>query len=235
VVGHHLADTFEAAALEAINIFCDQHPNEVVGYPIGLFPAADSRDPEWTFRVSHFGHLVGDLTEEMLHTTVRFMNAQYRHQILQCCGTSQMTNIAQGYRRNINQQITEIEELQATITAKDEVIAQRDKTITHREDQIIESDTLIIQRNTVIEFLQEQVHDLTLELGNAIAHIGMLHEQPAPPVVPEESESEDEEEDPEQIEGVFDLDSEHGDPEPNPQPNRSSSGSQSSVGNLDDF
>jgi hypothetical protein len=27
VVDHHLADTFEAAALEAINIFCDQHPD----------------------------------------------------------------------------------------------------------------------------------------------------------------------------------------------------------------
>jgi hypothetical protein len=47
---------------------------------------------------------------------------------------SQMTNIAQGYRRNINRQITQIEELQATITAKDEVIAQLDETITHRED-----------------------------------------------------------------------------------------------------
>jgi hypothetical protein len=225
VVGHHLADTFEAAALEAINIFCDQHPNEVVRYPIGLFPAADSHDPEWTFRVSHFGHLLEDLTEETLRATVRFMNAQYRHQILQRRGMSQMTSIAQGYHRNINRQITQIEELQATITAKDEVIAQRDETITHREDQIIESDTLIIQRNTVIEFLQEQVHDLTLELDDAIAHIDMLHEHPIPPVAPEESESEDEEEDSEEIEGVSDLDSEHGDPEPNPQPNRSSSSS----------
>jgi hypothetical protein len=98
----------------------------------------------------------------------------------------------------------------------DEVIAQRDGTITHREDQIIESDTLIIQRNTVIEFLQEQVHDITLELDDAIAHIGILHEQPAPPVAPEESESEDEEKDPEEIEGVSNLDSEHGDPKPNP-------------------
>jgi hypothetical protein len=44
----------------------------------------------------------------------------------------------------------------------------------------------------------------------------MLHEQPAPPVLPEESESEDEEEDPKEIEGLSDLDSEHGDPEPNP-------------------
>jgi hypothetical protein len=49
VVGHRLADTYEAAVLEAINIFYDHHPNEVVGYPIGLFLAADSRDPEWTF------------------------------------------------------------------------------------------------------------------------------------------------------------------------------------------
>jgi hypothetical protein len=106
---------------------------------------------------------------------------------------------------------------------------------TNREDQIVESDTLIIQHNTVIEFLQEQVHDLTLELGDAIAHIDMLHEQPAPPVTPEESDSEDEEEDPEEIEGVSDLNSEYGDPEPNPQSNCSSSGSQSSVGNLDDF
>jgi hypothetical protein len=139
---------------------------------------------------------------------------------------SQMTNIAQGYHRNINRQITRIEELQATITTKDEVIAQQDETITHREDQIIESDTLIIQRNTVIEFLQEQVHDLTLELDDAIDHIDMLHEQPVPPVAPEESKSEDEEEDSEEIEGVSDLNSEHGDPKPNPQPNRSSSGSQ---------
>jgi hypothetical protein len=37
------------------------------------------------------------------------------------------------------------------------------------------------------------------------------------------------------IEGVSDLDSEHGNPEPNPQPDHSSFGSQSSVGDLDDF
>jgi hypothetical protein len=53
VVGYHLVDTIEVAALKAINIFCDQHPEEVAEYPIGLFPAVDSRDPEWVFRVSH--------------------------------------------------------------------------------------------------------------------------------------------------------------------------------------
>jgi hypothetical protein len=163
------------------------------------------------------------------------MNAQHHYQILQHRGMNQLTSIAQSHHRNIDQQVTQIEELQATITAKDEVITQQDETITHREDQILESDTVIIQRNTIIEFLQEQVHDLTLELDDTIAHINMFHEQPGPPVAPEDSESEDEEEDPEEIEGVSDLDSEHGDPELNLQPNRSSSGSQSSVGNLDDF
>jgi hypothetical protein len=42
-------DTIEAAALEAIHIFCDQHPEKDAGYPIGLFPAVDSHDPEWVF------------------------------------------------------------------------------------------------------------------------------------------------------------------------------------------
>jgi hypothetical protein len=112
VVDHRLANTFEAVALEAINIFCDQHPDEVVRYPIGLFPTADFHDPEWTFRLPHFGHLLGDFTEETLRAIVRFMNAQYHHQIIQRCGMSQMTSIAQGYRRNINRQISQIEELQ---------------------------------------------------------------------------------------------------------------------------
>jgi hypothetical protein len=95
------------------------------------------------------------------------------------------------------------------------------------------SDAIITQRNTIIEFLQEQIHDLILEADDAEAHIEELQQQPVPPaapVVPEGGE-----EDPEEIEGVSDLDSEHGDPEPNPQPDYSSSGCQSTIGNLDDF
>ena len=90
-----------------------------------------------------------------------------------------------------------------------------------------------MQRNTVIAFLQEQVHELQLELGDAMDHIGMLHEQPIPPVVLAEPAAE--EEDPEEIEGVSEIDSEHALAEPNPQPDDSSSGSASSMGNLDDF
>ena len=91
----------------------------------------------------------------------------------------------------------------------------------------------IVQRNTVIAFLQEQVHELQLELGDVMDHIGMLHEQPIPLVVPAEPATE--EEDPEEIEGVSEIDSEHAPAEPNPQPDDCSSGSASSMGNLDDF
>jgi hypothetical protein len=114
-------------------------------------------------------------------------------------------------------------------------LAQRDVIINNLENQIQERETVITQRNTIVEFLQDQVQDLTIELDDAVNHINEFHEQPIPPVVPEENESEEEEEDPEEIEGESSLDSEHGDPAPNPQSNHSSSGSLSSVGNLDDY
>jgi hypothetical protein len=118
------------------------------------------------------------------------------------------------------------------VTEKEEIIAARE-TILHREDQINESDAIITQCNTIIEFLQEQIHDLILEVDDAHVHIDELQQQLVPPAVPAVPEGG--EEDPEEIKGVSDLDSEHGDPEPNPHPDHSSFGSQPSVGDLDDF
>jgi hypothetical protein len=145
----------------------------------------------------------------------------------------QLTGVAQGHYRNADRQVTQIVELQALVTQKDEIIAARDETILPREDQINESDAIITQRNTIIEFLQEQIHDLILEADDAQAHIEELLQPPVPPAAPPVPEGG--EEDPEEIERVSDLDSEHGDPEPHPQPYYSSSGSQSSIGNFDDF
>ena len=106
--------------------------------------------------------------------------------------------------------------------------------IGHREDQIVESDTVISQRNTVIEFLQEQAQDLTSELEDAYAYIEYLQEHLMPPNAPNQPAG-NEEEDPEEIEVVYDLDSEHVGPEPEAQSNDLSFDSKSSVGNLDDF
>ena len=80
--GYRLADTVEAAALEAITTFCEKHPNEVAEYPIGFFPATDYHDPEWSFRVEHCAHLLGDSAGDTVRMMIRFMNAQLRHQEL---------------------------------------------------------------------------------------------------------------------------------------------------------
>jgi hypothetical protein len=118
VVGHRLADTFEATAMEAIHVFYDQHPEEVVGHPIGLFPAIDSRDLEWTFRVTYYDHLLGSLAGETLRTAVSFMNAQYRYQTLQQHGIYRLTSIAQGYRNQIGRQNMQIEEKPLSLPRK---------------------------------------------------------------------------------------------------------------------
>jgi hypothetical protein len=174
VVGYRLVNTIETAALEAIHIFCNQHPMEVAGHPISLFPAIDSSDPEWNFRIAYYGHMLGDIAEETLRGTIRFMNVLHHYQIVLHRGMSQLTSIAQGHYRNANRQVTQIEELQALVTEKEEIIAERDETIIHREDQINESDAIITQRNMIIKFLQEQVHDLILEVDNTLAHINKL-------------------------------------------------------------
>jgi hypothetical protein len=176
VVGYRLVDTIETAALEAIHIFCNQHPMEVAGHPIGLFPTIDSSDPEWNFRIAHYGHMLGDLAEKTLRGTIRFMNVQHHYQILLHRGMGQLTGVAQGHYRNADRQVTQIVELQALVTEKEEIIAEREETIIHREDQINESDAIITQRDTIIEFLQEQVHDLILKVNDAHAHIDELQQ-----------------------------------------------------------
>jgi hypothetical protein len=141
-----------------------------------------------------------------------------------------MVNLAQDFHRNLTLKDDQIHSF-------GQGIIRRDTTIGHLEVQILESDAQILQRNTVIDFLQEQVHDLNQELGDVLGHIEMLQEQQMPPLVPNEldEEEEDSEEEPEEIEGVSEIDSEHGDLEPNPQDDDFSFGSALSVGNLDDF
>ena len=136
-----------------------------------------------------------------------------------------MIDLAQTFQRGLRLRDTQIQGLNDAVAGRDHAIAQF-------ELQVLEHGAEIVQRNTVIGFLQGQVHELQGDLDDAMAHIGMLHEQPIPPLVPAEPAAA---EDPEEIEAVSDIDSEHTLAEPNPQPDDSSSGSASSVGNLDDF
>jgi hypothetical protein len=231
VMGYRIVDTIEGAALEAIYLFCNQHPREVAGQPIGIFSTTDPNDPEWNLRVVPEGHGLEGSTEEALRGTMQFMKVQHHYQLLLHREMGQLINTARGNYREADRQVTQVDQLRALVTQKDEIIAARDETILHREDQINESDHIITQHNTIIEFLQEQIHDLILEADDAQAHLEELQQQPIPPAAPAVPEAE--EEDPEEIEGISELDSEHGDPVLSPH--HSSSGSQSSVGNFDDF
>ena len=84
---------------------------------------------------------------------VRFMNVQCHHQELQHRGIIHLASEAQVTYSKLDRHIAQVEELQAVVTARDEIITQHEETIGHREDQITENDTLLNQRNIVIEYL----------------------------------------------------------------------------------
>jgi hypothetical protein len=188
-------------------------------------------EPEWNLRIVPESHRLEGPPEEALQGMLWFMNVQYHYQLLLRREMGQLINAARGHYREADRQNTQVDQLRALVTQKDEIIAARDETIHQREDQIKKSDHIITQRNTIIEFLQEQIHDLILEADDAQAHLEELQQPPLPPVAPAVPEAE--EEDPEEIEGISELDSEHGGPVLSPH--HSLSDSQSSVGNFDDF
>jgi hypothetical protein len=149
---------------------------DVAGQPIGLLPTIVPSDPEWNLRVAPDSHRLGGSMEETLRGTIRFMNVQHHYQLLLRRGMGQLTSIAQGHFRNADRQVTQIEQLPALVTEKEEIIAAREETILHWEDQINESDAMITQCNMIIEFLKEQIHDLILEVDDAHAQIKELQE-----------------------------------------------------------
>jgi hypothetical protein len=209
VMGYRIVDTIDGAALEAIYVFCNQHPREVAGQPIGLFATTDPSESEWNLRVIPESHRLEGSPEEALRGMMRFMNVQYHYQSLLRREMGQLVNAARSLHREATRHITQVDQLRALVIEKDGIIATQNETIHHREDQINESDATITQRNTIIEFLQEQIHDLILKVDDANAHINELQQQPVPPAAPAPKA---EEEDPEEIEGVSKIDSEHGDP-----------------------
>jgi hypothetical protein len=231
MMGYRIVDTIEAAALEAIYAFCSQHPEEVIGQPIRLFTTTDPGKAERDLGPNPESHSLEGPSEEVLQRVRRFTGVQYRYHSLLRREMGHLITTARSLHREAARHIIQVDQLRAAMVEKNGIIAIQNETIHHREDQIHESDHIITQRDTVIEFLQAQIQDLILAVDDAQAQIEELQQPPIPPVAPAVPEAE--EEDPEEIEGVSELDSEHGDPVLSPH--HSSSGSQSSVGNLDDF
>ena len=164
MVGYRLVDAFETATLKAITTFCEHHPDEVAAYPIGLFLAVSAGNAKWLFRTTHFGHLVGDVADETIQAVVRYMNAQYHYQALQQRHMDQVMDLAHTFQRGLSLRDTQIQGL-------NEAVAGRDNAIVQYELQVLEHGVEIVQHNTVIAFLQEQVHELQMELGDAMVQM----------------------------------------------------------------
>jgi hypothetical protein len=92
------------------------------------------------------------------------------------------------------------------------------------------------ERDAMIEFLEEQIHDLNIELDDANEHIAKHHAQEeAQDAPPDVMDVDGNKEDPKKMEGVSDVDYESEAPQPPPMGSHSPISSESSVNDLDDF
>jgi len=82
VVGHHLLDTWELAAMKVLNKFCTGNHEATTLAPIGLFPAEQPNDPRWLSPVRHTGFLQRYSGADTISMTARCMNALYHWQTL---------------------------------------------------------------------------------------------------------------------------------------------------------
>jgi hypothetical protein len=92
------------------------------------------------------------------------------------------------------------------------------------------------ERDAMIEFLEDQIHDLNIELDDANEHIAMHHAQEeAQDAPPDVMDVDGNEEDLEEMEGVSNMDYEGEAPQPLLMGAHSAMSSESSINELDDF
>jgi hypothetical protein len=111
MMGYRIVDTIEGAALEAIYAFCNQHPWEVTGQPIGLFATTDPSESEWNLRVIPESHRLEGSPEEALRGMMRFMNVQYHYQSLLRHEIGQLVNAARSLHGEATRHITQVDQL----------------------------------------------------------------------------------------------------------------------------
>jgi len=165
VVGHRLVDTWEVAAMTALNKFCEKNYAAVTLAPIGLFPAEQPNDPNWLSRVGHTGYLQQNRAAETISMSVKCMNALYRLQTLQA---KAMTQIIASARTS-----------HEIVIAKNEQIRDLDAHVGQLEGLIEERDVLLDNRDADFALLEQQFTAQQVQLNAAFDHIEMLEAQQA--------------------------------------------------------
>jgi len=213
VVGHHLVDTWEIAAMTALNKFCEKNYAAVTLAPIGLFPAEQPNDHNWLSRVGHTGYLQQNRAAETISMSVKCMNALYRLQTLQAKAMAQIIASARTSHE--------------IVIAKNEQIRDLDAHVGQLEGLIEERDVLLDNRDADFALLEQQFTAQQVQLNAAFDHIEMLEAQQAQPEAMEEE--------PQEVQGISGLDTMSGVPLPPLPGAHSPVRSESSVNNLDDF
>lgn len=217
VIGHRLADTWESAALKTLTTFCSQHPVEIVMDPIGLFPLEQADDPMWVDHIQHAEVLGFIWPKEVIHTTTRCMTALFRLLTQQSAAIASLSDLAQA-----NQMMGD---------NRDAQIAELTARVGELEVEVEEVCDDLNERIGLVDMLEDQVHDLQIELADANKEIQQLQlglSQEAPPDLIDLDAAE-----PEIVEGVFEINFKSAAPQMAGY--ESLGDSQSSVGNLDDF
>ena len=184
VVGHRLVDTWEIAAMTALNKFCEKNYAAVTLAPIGLFPAEQPNDPNLLSRVGHTGYLQQNKTAETISMSVKCMNALYRLQTLQAKAMAQIIDSARTSHE--------------IVIAKNEQIRDLDAHVGQLEGLVEERDVLLDERDADLALLEQQFTAQQVQLNNALDHIEMLEAQQAQPEAMEEE--------PQEVQGVSGLD-----------------------------
>jgi hypothetical protein len=111
MMGYRIVDTIEGEAFEAIYRFCNQHPKEVAGQPIGLFLTTSPDEPEWNLRIVPESHRLDGSPEEVLQGMMRFMNVQYHYQLLLRREMGRVIHVARSHYREADRQNTQVDQL----------------------------------------------------------------------------------------------------------------------------
>ena len=103
------------------------------------------------------------------------------------------------------------------------------------QGQVHAPQTTVAENEAMMEFLDEQIGELNMEIDNVQEQLQLQQTQQDALHAPPDVMDVDKEEEPEEIEGFSDMDFEEADPQPAQMGAHSPVSSVASVNNLDDF
>ena len=174
--------------MRAMTTFCSSHPLEVVLTAFGLFPAPDPTDPLWLDRMAHVDVIATLDPVGALWMTAMYLYGLYRLHTYQSHAISQLVDHAQALHLAVQLRDEQLQEASVELESRATLIAQL-------HGQVHELQDTVLDRDATINFLEDQFHDLQLELDEAQGQLhGIQHAQDALHAPPDEMQVDGEDE-----------------------------------------